>query len=315
MIARRAAGQDGVVSRAQLRADGLSARVIDRRVESGTLRIVHRGVYAVGYRTLARQALWHAARMAIGPDAALSHLDAGALWRMVRGVAGPVAVTLPGGSGRGERRGIELHRAALPPGDVIVRDGLRVTSPARTLLDLAAILAPRALERALDEAHYLNRVSARVLAETLDRNRGRRGATALRRVLADHELGSTRTETALEERFLMLVRTAGLPEPRCQVWIGRHRVDFLWPAQRLIVETDGEKAHRGKRRQARDADRDIALEAKGYVTLHIDEAEVDDQPGSAVGRVAEAINGRANRAATSPANSGSDRRKPSSRKP
>lgn len=62
---------------------------------------------------------------------------------------------------------------------MIVRDGLRVTSPARTLLDLAVILAPRPLKRALDEAHYLNRVSARTLAETLDRNRGRRGATGL----------------------------------------------------------------------------------------------------------------------------------------
>lgn len=266
--------------------------VIDRRVESDTLRLVHRGVYAVGYQTLTRQALWRAALLAIGPDAALSHRDAGALWRVVRGAPDPVAITLPGANGRSKRRGIELHRAALPPGDVIVRDGLRVTSPARTLLDLAAILAPRALERALDEAHYLNRVSARMLTETLDRNRGRCGATALRRVLADHELGSTRTETALEERFLMLLRTAGLPEPRCQVWIGRHRVDFLWPALRLIVETDGEKAHRGKRRQARDADRDIALEAKGYATV-IDESEVDDQPGSAVSRVAEAIRGRA----------------------
>lgn len=109
VIARRAAGQDGVVSRAQLRADGLSARVIDRRVESGTLRIVHRGVYAVGYRTVARQALWHAALLAIGQDAALSHRDAGALWRVVRGTPAPVAVTLPGGSGRSERRGIELR--------------------------------------------------------------------------------------------------------------------------------------------------------------------------------------------------------------
>jgi very-short-patch-repair endonuclease len=73
----------------------------------------------------------------------------------------------------------------------------------------------------------------------------------------------------------MLLRGAGLPEPRCQVWIGRHRVDFLWPAKRLVVEVDGEAAHRGRRRQARDAARDEALEAKGYVVLRVDEAEVE----------------------------------------
>ncbi|MGI8846112.1 MAG: DUF559 domain-containing protein [Thermoleophilaceae bacterium] len=314
VIARVAAPQDGVVSRAQLREAGLTARVIDRRVQAGTLRPVHRGVYAVGYRGLTRSALCRAAVLAGGPTAALSHRDAGSEWGMIRTAVGPVSVTVPGTTGRSQRRTITLCRGPLPPTDVVVRSGFRITSPARTLIDLAALLSTRELERALDEAHYLNRLSARTLAEAVRRNRGRPGTKALRRALANHELGSTRTETALEERFLMLIRAAGLPQPRCQVWIGPYRVDFLWPAQRLIVEADGERSHHGRRRQARDARRDAELDAKGYVALRLDEAEVD-HPEAAVTRVAEALSGRINLQATRPANSASARSSPSRRKP
>jgi hypothetical protein len=234
VIGQLARRQAGVVGRRQLRHAGLSDTVIDGRVASGLLRRLHRGVYAVGYRELGREGLGRAAVLAGGAGAALSHADAAADWRMARPPSGPVSVTVPGSSGRVRRRGIDLHRAPLPPGDVTVRDGLRVTSPARTLLDLAAQLSPRQLERTVDEAHYLNRVSARTLAEALERNRGRPGCAVLRTLLARHELGSMRTETALEERFLRAVRAAGLPAPRCQQWIGRHRVDFLWPPERVI---------------------------------------------------------------------------------
>lgn len=315
VIARVAARQDGVVSRAQLRAAGLTDRVVDRRIEAGTLRPVHRGVYAVGYRRLTRSALCRAAVLAGGPTAALSHRDAGSEWSLIRIRKGPISVTVPGTTGRPQRRTITLHRAPLPPGDVVVRNGFRITSPSRTLIDLAALLSTRELERALDEAHYLNRLSARTLAEALRRSRGRPGTRALRRALAHHELGSTRTETAIEERFLMLIRDAGLPQPRCQVWIGRHRVDFLWPAHRLVVETDGERSHRGERRQAGDAERDTALEARGYATVRVDEAEIDDQPELAVGRIAASLSDRISRHPATSANSGSVERLPSGRKP
>jgi very-short-patch-repair endonuclease len=278
--------QGGVVARAQLLQAGLAPGVIERRVDAGLLHTLHRGVYAVGYREVAREGRWFAAMLASGTEAAVSHADALASWRTGRMTSGPVSVTVPGSSGRRRRGGLVVHRAPLPAGDVVLRDGLRVTSPARTLLDLAAILERRDLERALDEAHYLNRVSPRTLAETLERNRGRPGAVPLRALLHTHELGSTRTETALEETFLRAIRHAGLPTPRCQQWIGRHRVDFLWPAERLIVETDGWAAHRGRTRQARDADRDAELDRRGYEVTRIDEAEVAERLGAAVSRVA-----------------------------
>jgi very-short-patch-repair endonuclease len=287
-MARR---QGGVLSRAQMLAAGIPDGAIERRVASGLLLPVHRGVYAVGYRELRRDGAWHAAALACGDRAAISHADAGASWGITGMTSGAVSVTAPGSSGRRPRRGIHLHRAPLPPGDVFVRDGLRVTGPARSLLDLAALLSPRELERALDEAHYLNRVSSRTLTETLARNRGRPGAAALRALLAHHELGTTRTESALEERFLRAVRAAGLSEPRCQEWIGPYRVDFLWPAERVIAEVDG-PAHRRRRRQAADAARDAELERRNYEVVRVDEAEIEELPRVAVQRVSDAISAR-----------------------
>lgn len=286
-IARLATPQGGVVSRRQLVSAGLSVAAIDKRVNRGLLRMVHRGVYATAHARLTRTGLWHAAVLAQGPSAALGGRDAGAHWKLLRAPTGPVCVIVPGRAGRSRRRGISLHRAPLAPGDVFVRDGLRVTSPARTLVDLAACLGDRELERALDEAHYLNRVSPRTLAETVARNRRRPGVGALRALLADHELGTTRTESALEERFLQAIRAAGLPDPRCQEWIGPYRVDFLWPADRVIAEVDG-PAHRRRRRQADDAVRDRYLEDRDYRVVRIDEAEVEARPEAAVRRVLSA---------------------------
>ncbi len=297
-IARLAARQDGVVSRQQLLGAGLTNEAITCRMRAETLVSVHRGVYAVGYRRIGRRGLWHAALLACGPEGAISHRDAGAEWKMTGPTRGPVSVTVPGGSGRNNRRGIDLHRAPLLPGDVFQRDGLRVTSPSRTLLDLAGLLTPRELERALDEAHFLGRVSAATLTETLDTNRGRRGAAALRQALATHDLGSTRTETGLEERFLAIVRAANLPTPRCQVWVGRYRVDFLWAAQRLIAEADGDAAHRGQPRQARDADRDSELGARGYRTLRFGEDEIYNRPQAVVRRLADALSAPSRAAAS-----------------
>jgi very-short-patch-repair endonuclease len=288
LATRLARRQGGVVSHGQLLDAGLSPAAVHRRVAAGSLLPVHRGVYALGYRDLSREGIWHAAALATGPKSAVSHGDAGASWRFTRMTSGPVAVTAPGTSGRARRRGIHLHRAPLPPEDVIVRDGLRVTSPERTLLDLAATLGERELERALDEAHYLNRVSAATLAGALERNRARPGVAALRALLRGHELGSTRTETALEESFLRATRAAGLPLPRCQQWIGRHRVDFLWAAERVIVEVDG-PAHRRRSHQLRDAARDVELDGRGYEVLRVDEDEVDLRPDLALARVGRAL--------------------------
>lgn len=170
-------------------------------------------MYAVGHRALTREGTWLAAALACGDGAVISHLDAAVLWGLLRSQRrGPVHVTVPTRTGRARREGIRVHRVPLTAGDVTRRRGVAVTTVARTLVDVATLLDGRPLERALDEAHYLDLLDSRVLAATLDRNAGRAGARRLGTVLAGHEPGSTRTRSELKERFLALCsahRSAG----------------------------------------------------------------------------------------------------------
>lgn len=284
VIARLCERQEGVASRSELVDAGLSPQMVDRRLAAGTLRPVHRGVFALAYRRLDRPALHHAATRALGGESTVSHDDAAGSWTLRPIPVGPVQLTLPGTGGRDRRKGIILHRAPIPAGDWVERDGLRITSPARTILDLAPSLARRDLERVLDEAHYRNLVSRCVLAETLERNAGRHGVPALRRVLADHELGSTRTESGLEETFVRAYRAQGRFEFRCQVPLHPYRADLFFAAQRLIVEVDG-PIHRTKRRRAGDAIRDAVLADRGFRTVRVTDEEMDADLGAAVTRV------------------------------
>ncbi len=272
------------MSRSQLLEAGLSPQTIDRRLAAGTLRIVHRGVYALAYRRLDRAGLHHAAALAVAGESAVSHHDAAGAWLLRPGATGPVHVTLPGRSGRHRRRGIVLHRAPLGAGDWVRRDGLRITSPARTLLDLAPLLAERDLERALDEAHYRGQVSRATLAEALERNACRPGTRALRRALTGHELGSARTESELEEKFVQAYRAHGRHGFRCQESFPPYRADLFFPAQRMIVEVDG-PAHRTRRRRAGDELRDRVLAERGLPTVRVTDEEIDAGIEAAVARV------------------------------
>lgn len=121
--------------------------------------------------------------------------------------------------------------------------GIPVTSPERTLIDLAA----EAPQRMIDEADRLCLCSARDLAEAVAQHPGRAGAGAVGRILARHDVGSTVTRSELEEIFLAICRDHDLPIPRVNARVDEYTVDFLWPAERLIVETDGWESHRTRR--------------------------------------------------------------------
>ena len=154
-IAAIAERQGGVASRARLLRIGLSASAIDRRVQGGRLHILHRGVYSVGHRVVGVVGRQWAAVLACGPEAALSHGSAGAAWNIRASAAGTIDVTVRQ-SGRA-RKGIRVHRiSALQADEVTELNGLAITTPARTLLDLAAGgLSGRQLEAAVDRAELL----------------------------------------------------------------------------------------------------------------------------------------------------------------
>ena len=188
-----------------------------------------------------------------------------------------IDVSLVARSGRRSREGIRLHRPrSLRPGDLTEHRGIPVTAVARTLIDLAAVLGDRSLERALDEAEYLKLLDRRDLDAALEH--GVRGATILRRILSRHEPGTTRTRSPLEEAFLLLVRRAGLPQPAVNVRLGPYTIDFLWPDQRVAVETDGRRAHDRSAARERDHRRDAWLAANGYRPFRFTWTQVHDRP-------------------------------------
>ena len=191
------------------------------------------------------------------------------------------------------RPGITIHRTrALSREETQLLDGIPTTSPARTIVDLARELEPADLEHLLAQAYARKRVTrAKVLAVVALRPT-RSGVRTLRRLLEpDFRPSFTRSEA--ERRFLALVRRSKLPEPRVNVRIHGHEVDFFWPRANLVVEVDGHAFHAAKPQRERDSTRDQILTAHGHRVLRITWHHIDNEPEALVARVAAAIaNGR-----------------------
>jgi very-short-patch-repair endonuclease len=266
-----------IASRRKLLDAGLSADQIDDRLASGLLQPLYRGVYAVGSRRVTREARWMAATQACR-GAALSHLDAAALWGFLSPQSGAVHLTTASRAGRDKRPGLVVHRTPLGARDRTRRRDIPVTTPARTLIDIAPLIARRRLERALDEAKYLGLLTDRALTDTLARNSRRHGVRPLKRVLSQHCPGATRTRSGLEERFLALCRANGLPQPELNVELEGIEVDFVWSEARLAVETDTYATHGGAAAFERDHRRDLRLRAAGWIPLRFTDRQLDDEP-------------------------------------
>ena len=237
-------------------------------------------MYAVGHPPLTTAGERRAALIACGEQAVLSHRTAADLWDLRQSNPRLTDVTISSRAGRERRDGIRLHRGPLPPTEVTNHRTFPVTTPARTLLDLAAVITPRALERAIDEAERLGLFDEAAIASVLDANRRRPGRGRLAAVLAAHRPGSTRTRSTLEERFLAFCRDRGLPQPQLNVPIGRYSADFLWPEQRLIVETDGRAAHRTAHAFEHDRARDAQLAVAGFRVVRYTERRLIRQPAT-----------------------------------
>jgi putative AbiEi antitoxin of type IV toxin-antitoxin system len=270
-IAELADRQHGVVSREQLRALGLARGAIDFRVEAKRLHPIYRGVYAVGRRRISQRGVWMAAVLACGLDALLSHRPAAALLGIREGTPATVDVTVP--RRLRPRDGIRPHRALVPEDERSVHAGIPTTGVARTLLDLAAVLQPHELRRALERAEALHLTDPLTLVAVVDRHPHRRGAGALTAALADGPLRPSLTRSELERRFLTVVDEAGLPRPLVNHWIDIGgeliQADCFWPDQRLIVELDGRTWHATRDAFDRDRRRDRRCLAAGVPVVRV----------------------------------------------
>lgn len=273
--------QHGVVGRAQLLDAGVGRRAIGIRLERGSLHLVHRGVYAVGYPLLSLEGRWMAAVLACGPGAVLSHRAAGRLWRLIPRASALAEVTRPG-SFR-SRSGIVAHRSAVPDDETSVVDGIPVTSVSRTLLDLAAVLTKRQLERALNEAEVLRLTDKLSVPALLERYPRRRGSAVLRALFRDRAAVRGITRRELERRFQVVLDGTDLPRPRRNAHVsvqGRFfEVDCLWAEQRLIVELDGRESHGTDLAFEKDRERDRLLLVEGWRVARITWRQLrDDAP-------------------------------------
>lgn len=267
--------QHGVITAAQLHGAGLSKGGITHRRSVGRLHSIHRGVYAIGDGSVTFEALLHAAVLAIGGDAVLSHVSAAALWRLLRAERldprRPPDVSTT--RSLKQRRGIRIHLPrSLPRSDTTRLKGIPVTTPARTLIDIATAVPDNWLRRALREAEVQRLVDPAQLARQLEH---RRGAYRLRELLG---AGPAPTRSELEDRVLELVGRNGLPRPQINTMVragGRtYEVDFLFAGRRLIVEADGRRYHDTPSARRADAARDAALTAAGYRILRLTWEEV-----------------------------------------
>ena len=281
-IAVLAERQHWVLSLTQLQLAGLTDSAIRKRAAAGRLHRIHRGVYAVGRRELSGRGRWMAATLAYGPTALLADRSSAVLWGIHSSDGAKTHITLPSKNARA-RPGIEVHRSAtLTEADIARVDGIPCTSLARTLVDFADKAKRREVERAVDQAEVLRLFDLRAVEDAIDRAGRRRGAALLRAVLDDYA-GPTFTRSEFEERLLALCRTHRLAWPEVNAWITldagvAYQVDFLWPRERLIVETDGYRFHSSRGAFENDRLRDQRLKLARYEVLRFTWRQVTRDP-------------------------------------
>jgi len=277
-IAGLAWRQYGVVTRDQLRRLGLSDDEIDYRVAVGRLRLIHRGVYAVGHHRIAAEGLWLAAVFAGGGRAVLSHRSAGRLWDLLPH-DGRIEVTTP--TARRHRPGIHYCQSMVESFDRTIHRAIPVTTVARTLFDLGAV-DPRRVPKALEQADVLHLLDVRELQRLVDEHPRRPGTSAIRAALASAAAWRGITRSELEQRFRAVVEEAGLPLPELNRVIDLGSLvieaDVVWADARLIVELDGYAYHRTAAAFERDRERDRAAVAAGWRVIRITWRQLADDP-------------------------------------
>ena len=294
-LAQVLAANYGLASRAQLRQVGFTDSGIQRLVRSGRLVRFLPGVY----RSTSVPASWEAHAMGgclrSPGNVWLSHRSAAAHHGFTGCAKSHLEFLVT--KRLGPAPGHILHFVDdLPPCDIEVVRGIPTTSPARTLLDLAAVVDEETLEVALDDALYTHKVRLPRLEWRLSQlgGKGKRGTAVLRRLLEVRGDGSVVSTTILETKLVRLLRKAKLPVGQAQHVFKENgrpvaRVDFIYPEQRVVVEVDGTRWHAGRRARTRDAERDNYLNIRGWIVLRFSWFDLIERPGYVVEQIGQAL--------------------------
>ena len=280
--------QHGVVSRKQLVEAGIPPRTIDRRVSRAGLFVVYPGVYAVGRPTVSMEGIILASLLGAGDGAVLGCRSAAAVWGFLKHESPIEVLRLDGGTNQRARVKVEGKRwwpylhvmkpRNLPEVETTIRDGLNLTSPARTLRDVAAFLSRRQFERIFTEADRLGVLEDEDLLRCAVQSQGKKGAQMLRRAVARRIPGIEDAASLLEALLLELCDLNQIPRPVTNRMIGAYRPDFQWPEHSLIVEVDGYEFHRGREMFENDLLRDDRLRAQGWTVRRFSWRMVNDEP-------------------------------------
>jgi len=288
LIAGLASRQYGVFSRTQARELGAGRNFIKTRLATGRwVRVEHNVFRLNGTTPTWRQSLLIAC-LSWGSGAAISHRAAGSLWRLA-GIERQIVELTVALNRRGGGAGI-VHRNRLEGVDVEIFDGIRVTSVARTLIDLAAVLRPETLEEVFDDALIKGLVSIPRIRWRLSEiagGKGRHGVLLVRQLLEDRQKYGV-PRSIFETRMLRLLKRSGLPRPERQYKvhdIGNKRfaaIDFAFPSQKIGIETDGFQWHSGKARWQSDRSRRNWLTKLGWRLIHVTWDDLNGSPEEVV---------------------------------
>lgn len=295
-IADAATTQGGVVSLDQLRQEGVSRRRAAERADDGKLHRIHRGVYTVGHRSISRYTHLRAAVLACGDGAVVSHGTAAALHRLWDNWPYLIDVTVPVEAGR-KLDGIRCRRCRYPePEEIEVRNGVVVTTVARTLVDVAGMVRMKTLRKTVGRAAIRRKLDLQAIDIAIYNAKRRRGLKSLELVLVpyrtkDGKVPDVRSD--FETLVLPDLIEMGVLRPECNTWLHvdgeRFLIDFLWSAQRVIVETDGRETHETPTAFQDDRRRDQFLAAADYRVLRITWDQIHGERGAVLRRVARAL--------------------------
>jgi very-short-patch-repair endonuclease len=287
-IAAIAGPQLGIITRLQLLGLGLTDGGILSRVATGRLYRLHNGVYAVGHRPISPNALAMAAVLACGPGAALSHGAAATLWGITKHWPTTLEVTAPT---KRRRPGIRTHRSKTLTGlDITEHHGIRVTTPARTLLDNANRLGYDALAGAVTDLRLAGYLTLGGLDELLARHPPTRATKRLRAHTTHPRRAPTRSK--FERDFLKFAQRHRLPEPDVNTKVAGYEVDIFFPEHQLAVELDTYGTHSDPAQFETDRNRDADLAAIGIPTVRITDVRFYGQPGKEAVRLQTILTAR-----------------------